>query len=207
MKNSRVGRAPKLDRYKLKEAKNFNVKLAFLNKFTDFESLRKERKVPTTYIALEAIGSIFNANKSGLALDDLADAFPETWGGDMITLPASLVACIVAAWEDYRDPEARITMGPAFQIEGQSQGKWSIKRQQAARDKNTRLANEVMIDYLVSGASETPETLEFIIAEVAAKYEISYETVKNAHSKYSRTTLKKLHELGIIDRTNAKLSN
>ena len=168
------------------------------NRLEILERLRKEGKLNEPYIALEALGALSRGVDSGRTERQLRTVWPSEWGNETITVPLQLLLDLGKVWGEYRQPENKMTLGEAFEIEGGGRGKHPMKEKLATEIGYIRLANKVEILYIAIEGDENPLRLEEAIAEVAGKEGVGFETVKQAHQQYKdylRTTLKDLKVL------------
>jgi hypothetical protein len=166
-----------------------------------FEKLRIEKKLPTTYIAFEALSSLLGGRVEGHSDCELRRAWPECWGDSTVEVPATLLKALTSAWDEYKGATSGRSLGEVFGVEGGGQGRSKMKNKQATRDFHQRLANEVASFYVAAGAAgedAQPISLEEACAHIAQQYSISAELVKKAYAKYNPETLKGLKEKGIL---------
>jgi hypothetical protein len=121
---------------------------ALNNRLEILERLRKEGKLNEPYIALEALGALSRGVVSGRTELQLRTVWPSEWGNETITVPLKLLLALSEVWGEYRQPENKMTLGEAFEIEGGGQGKHSMKEKLATEKGYIRLARKVEILYI-----------------------------------------------------------
>jgi len=201
MTKHKGSRAPKIDLTALRELKGDLARPAILGlskRFEQFEALRRSRKLPTTFIAFEAISALMAGRIEGYAPQELEKSWPTEWGTQKIELPVALVAALASAWGEYRDHIGAKPLGAVFQLEGKSNKSRKTVTNAILLDRDRRVAQAVELAYLVGAYEKVPTTIEEAQERVAQETNNSNDTVKKAHRKYRsevRTTLK---ELGIF---------
>ena len=168
------------------------------NRLAILERLRKEGKLNEPYIALEALGSLSGGVVSGRTERQLRTVWPSEWGNEAITVPLKLLLVLSEVWVKYKQPENKLTLGEAFEIEGGGQGKHPMKSILATIDRDRHLANKVEFLYIKKEDDENPLRLEEAITEVADKEGLAFETVGQAHEKYKKYTRTTLTDVGVL---------
>ena len=201
MTKHKRSRAPKIDLATLRELKGDQAHPAILGlskRFEQFEALRRSGKLPTTFIALEAISALMAGRIEGYAPQELEDCWPTEWGTQKIELPVALVATLASAWGEYRTHGGTKPLGAVFQLEGKSNKSRKTITNAIILDRDRRLAQAVELAYLVGAYEKEPTTIEEAIERVAQKEGLSSETIKTAHRKYRSKVRTALKELGIL---------
>jgi hypothetical protein len=171
------------------------------NRLLDFESLVKEREIPTTYVAFEVVSSFLGARMNGCSDDDLKDLWLEGWGESGIVLPAAVVHCIAEGWLRYLNSPSGVTLGEALALEGGGQGKNRIKNRQTKRDFERKAATRVEALYAQVGFDES-RSLDDIYNEVSSSPDfrgVSPDTIRRAHRKYRDDVRIKARRYGLIE--------
>ena len=168
------------------------------NRLEILERLRKEEKLNTPFIALEALGALSGGVVSGRTERQLRTVWPSEWGNETITVPLALLLVLSEVWVKYKQPENKLTLGEAFEIEGGGQGKHPMKSILATIDRDRHLANKVEFLYIKKEDDENPLRLEEAITEVADKEGLAFETVGQAHEKYKKYTRTTLTDVGVL---------
>ncbi len=201
MKRTRKKRAPDISTENIAE---FNEKFDDLElfrlgcRFEYFEELREKYDIPTTYVALEAIGALAQARSCGRTDQKLKEIWPESWGAESVSLPLGVVLVLSEIWKIYLQDEFGKTMGEAFGIEGSTQGKHQIKSKLATFDRHLVYARDVEILYLGSQNSDAPLSLEAAFDAVATKNGVGLDTIKGAHKKFRDYIRGHLRDLQIL---------
>ena len=194
------GRPPKLDLEKLKLSKeDADVNLeALKSRWEQYEKLRKNGKMPTSFIALEAMSVVAAATEQGLSEEQIQSSFPKEWGTETFNIPVSFLNVIRDCWFRYRDSET-LLMGRAFGIDSlQGQGFHPVKSKISTVDRHRKYAHRVIQEYYVPDQQDNPLPLIDVYANVAADLNTSIGTVKTAYLKYGPKIKAGLKEKGII---------
>ena len=166
-------------------------------RFEILDEQRRKGELPATYITLEALSSIQAAREQGFSEEEVRSTWSASWGDQEVVVPAALLNNLKTAWLNYRGAPPGTTLGEAFNLEGGGQGKTSARNQQMTRDKHRGLANDVEAVYLEAMLNNNPISEEEAQETVAAKLDMSFETIRNAHKKFKpeiRAALQKLNE-------------
>jgi hypothetical protein len=194
------GRPPKLDLEKLKLSKeDADVNLeALKSRWEQYEKLRKNGKMPTSFIALEAMSVVAAAAEQGLSEEQIQSSFPKEWGTETFNIPVSFLNVIRDCWFRYRDSET-LLMGRAFGIDSlQGQGFHPVKSKISTVDRHRKYAHRVIQEYYVPDQQDNPLPLIDVYANVAADLNTSIDTVKTAYLKYGPKIKAGLKDKGII---------
>lgn len=166
-------------------------------RFEILDEHRRKGDLPTTYITLDALSSIQAARELGFSEAEVRSTWSASWGDQEVVVPAALLNNLKSAWLKYRDAPPGTTLGEAFNLEGGGQGKASARNQQMTRDKHRGLADDVEIVYFQAMLNNKPISEEEAQETVAARLDLSFETVRNAHKKFKpeiRAALQKQNE-------------
>ena len=194
------GRPPKLDLEKLKLNKENagDILEALKSRWEQYEDLRKNGEMPTSFIALEVMSDIAAAEEQGFSEEQIQSTFPKKWGAETINIPASFLSVIRDCWWRYRDSET-LLLGEAFGVENlNGQGSHPVKSKISTIDLHRKYARCVIEKYYVPDQEDNPRALIDVYADVAADLGVSIDTVKAAYLKYSPKIKAGLKEKGII---------
>ena len=194
------GRPPKLDLEKLKLSKeDADVTLeALKSRWEQYEKLRKNGEMPTSFIALEAMSVVATAAEQGLSEEQIQSSFPKEWGTETFNIPVSFLNVIRDCWFRYRGSET-LPMGQAFGVENlKGQGSHLVKSKISTVDLHRKYARRVIQEYYVPDQQDNPLPLIDVYANVAADLNTSIDTVKTAYLKYGPKIKAGLKEKGII---------
>ena len=172
--------------------------LALSHRLELFEELLSDGVLNTPYIALEALGAFVGGLESGRTNEQLRSTWPKEWGEESATVPLALLRVLASAWDDYRQAPSGKTLGETFRIEGGSAGKHQMKKKLATIDRARRLARDVEVEYLSGNDEGDDLRLEDAILNVANSYELSFQTVKDAHDKHRSRIRTRLTEIGVL---------
>lgn len=176
-----------------------NRKLVGLgNRFAQVEKLMQSKNIPNSYIAFEGMAALLGARIEGYSDEELKAIWPESWGTDEVAVPAKLLNALSAAWVKYKEDVSGRTFGEVLGLEGGGQGKKRSVSLQITRDKDRRLANEVVIIYLSPTENGERSTRDAAISQVAERHDLTFETVDEAYKKYGQSAIFELKQQGIL---------
>ena len=156
--------------------------------------------LPKEAIAFETILSAFGASEGGLDHSAIKAAYPiQSWREETITLPKALIRVIVEAWVRYKSAPQGKTLGECMNLEGGGQGNHPAKERIEQLNKEARLSNEVLIEYLALKAMGGHVTWEKAYASVAENTGVSEATAKRASDKRKARTLEAMARDGLLD--------
>ena len=194
------GRPPKLDLEKLKLNKENtgDILEALKSRWEQYEDLRKNGEMPTSFIALEVMSVIAAAEEQGFSEEQIQSTFPKKWGAETINIPVSFLNVIRDCWSRYRGSKT-LLLGQAFGVENlKGQGSHPVKSKISTMDLHRKYARRVIQEYYVPDQQDNPRALIDVYADVAADLSVSIDTVKAAHLKYGPKIKAVLKEKGVI---------
>jgi len=154
----------------------------------------RDGKLPSTYIALDALGAFVGCRLEGYSDEEWRATWPEIWGTEEISVPLVLLVALRDAWFDYKVAPIGKTLGESFHLEGL--GARGVKGRKQTRDKSKGLSNRVLNEYI---CAEGEISLEDAIAIVAESQGVAFKTVEKAYQECGPETRKRLARFGIID--------
>lgn len=193
---------PSLDPQIIQELKNYHKN--DLNSFIyqlHFRSrmLLENDKLPSSLVALEMLESVFSSMEEGHQHYEIADAYPnQSWREDTVEVPRDWIRELVNGWKKYKQSEAQATFGEAFGLEGGGQGSQPARHWLEVMNRNSRISNAVLFEYLAERASGKTASWERAYENVAAEEGISLDTVKRASKTMRDDTLNKLTEQFVL---------
>jgi len=192
-------RPPKLNIEKLRSAKETSTELEALRaRLRQFEDARKIERMPTTFIALEAMASIIGGAERGYSAAEMASTFPDEWGDQSLLVPACFLFALRDCWLKYKD-KGYLTMGEAFGLESaHGQGSGSVKSKLATADKHRKYAQLVCTEFYAQNDPKKLMSLNKIYELIADNESVSTDTIKKAYYKYGPEISKGLKAKGII---------
>ena len=200
---------PQLDPNKLSESKPKDEHGKFIeqlfNRTSKLIAAIEDDKLPKELVALEVIQSAFSAFEAGKEHADFQAGYPVlAWREDVVSIPRALLRPLVEAWAKYKASPSGTTFGECLNIEGGGQGKQPALSTLKALNKQAKLSNEVMREYLISPIEGSEMSYETAISTVADTYSISDATVKRASEQGRKRLLKGLEQEGVIGGGNTK---
>lgn len=167
------------------------------NYIEDLEDLRRNQKIPPTWISFEIIQNLVAALEAGFKNSEVLDRIPKSIGNETITVPAKLIYELAARWEDYKTA-SKPNLGKSFGLNPNEQGKRSVLSIIETHKNEAYLAERVLAEYLLARSMLKRKTLLYIFEEIAEDERVSSSAVKNAYRKHGPNLKKKFRELGII---------
>lgn len=201
MAKRRKPRGPMVDREALAEwkkgvADEEVVSLSF--RLETLETMRKAGTLNTRFLALEALGALASARKSGRPEETLRSCWPKDWGDNTLNVPLSLLLALRDGWTDYKNAYSGKSLGEAFKIEGGGQGAQPMKVTLANIDRARALANAVEARYQQIEQELDAISLIEAYTEVAHAHGVSLDTVQNAHKAHAQSIRREMAALGLL---------
>jgi hypothetical protein len=163
-----------------------------------YEELRAQDKLPTTFIALEALSMLMGGHEKGHSKEALSSAWPSDWNEGTFEVPKRVIAALVIPWLNYKELEAEKSLGQVFGLEPSLSTSRKTITSMKVKDQHLSLANEVELNYLAAGTKGKGSTLETVIEGVATTNNVSFETVKNAHKAHKERIRNGLRSVGLL---------
>jgi hypothetical protein len=161
--------------------------------------LLENDKLPKSLVSLEMLQSVLSSREAGRQHSEISEAYPiKSWRDDTVEVPRAWIRELVASWEKYKKSEAQTTLGEAFGLEGGGQGVLPAKHRLDAMNRDTRIANAVVLEYLSERASGETGSWERAYGNVADQERVSLDTVKRATKPIRDLILNKLAELHVL---------
>jgi hypothetical protein len=186
----------------IEQLRRFNAEPSELKalraRLQQFETSRKAKEVPPTYIALDALSAFVRGRLDGHSDTELRETWPSEWGEQTITVPLALLAKLAQGWKIYTDPSNGATLGEAMKLEGGGQGSSPVKRLMQSKDRRRKLANAVISEYVAHGAAGQPISLEVAKNIVADSLGCGDALVNDAYRELGKGILQALEEAGVI---------
>jgi hypothetical protein len=162
-------------------------------------TLLRQRDIPKAAIAFEMLHSTFAAFEGGLQHQDISAGYPnKAWREDTVEIPRAWVKELVNGWRKYKEASTGTTVGEAFGLEGGGQGKGPTIRKLAKMNKDIKLSNLVLVEYLYERDQQGRGSWERAIEAVAEHQKISFDTVERAFEKFGKESRQRLEQSGLI---------
>lgn len=150
----------------------------------------KGNELNAEYASFDLLTSVFSALDGGISQQEINKALPhEAWRKHQVSFPVAWVRPLVNAWRTYADGGESISMERAFGISKGGRGSSNLRTTAKKRDEAQKLSNEVLIGLLRQGEAANQSGM---ISEVAARFGVSREKVREAYKEHSHRTLEKL---------------
>ena len=161
----------------------------------------EEGHIPREVVALECILSAFSFLDDGKTHDEIKHAYPiEAWREDTVTVPAAWLRVIAEGWLKYRQAPSGKTFGEVMNLEGGGQGAPRLKAAVERLNRETRLSNLVLVEWLVGNDGGKMSQAK-AIERVAYEEDLSVETVRNAWRQRRDQKIERLVALGVLKET------
>jgi hypothetical protein len=192
--------APKVDRDGLTAyCSNNDLNLIGLReRFLQLEDLRRAQKIATPHIAFEVLTGLLGGRMEGYSDEQLRDCWPKDWGADAVSIPASVLHALASLWIEYNKDKKGRTIGEVFKLEGGGQGRSRSITAQKKRDLHRNYANEVAKRISIVPGDDRTLTPADAIEEVAAEFEVSFETVESAYKSHCQALYRVATERKIL---------
>jgi hypothetical protein len=162
-------------------------------------TLLEDSGLPPTAITFEMIQSVLSAFAGGLAHSDIAEGYPvAAWREDTVEIPRAWLQELVVGWQKYKSGPVGSTFGESFGIDGRGQGKQPVRAKLRQLNKELRLSNEAIVEYLAERAEGGQGSWERAYGKVAASEGVSEDTVKRACEKRLEAAFSRAEYLGLI---------
>lgn len=205
MTKRRKIRAPDIDLEALRALKGDPYRLQLLQlekRFEQFEELRQAKKLPTTFIAFEALAALNGALSQGFDQRELQSTWPKDWGTRTVEVPEALIIVLAMAWQDYRGEYKTKSMAQAFGLEGKGTNTRKRLRKMEDEDRDRGWANEVALEYLLAKFEAEPPNLEMIIHKVADRHSDGTTdksvSIRRAYDRFKGAIYANLRALGVL---------
>ncbi|MDI3336646.1 hypothetical protein QKW60_09525 [Defluviimonas aestuarii] len=150
---------------------------------------------PESYAAFELLAAIFSAREIDPA--KLRAVFPvKAWREETVEVPVGLLRPIVLGWLNYIEPSNALSLGQSMQIEGDKQGVSPTRNLQATKDRDRRLAKQVVLDIVQTKLQGSTLSIDAACVSLAQREKVSLRVVERAYKKFGPYMRKKLQELG-----------
>ena len=164
--------------------------------------MRQEKKLPTTFIAFEALAALSGAVSQGFDPKELQSTWPKDWGSRTVEVPEALIIALAVAWQGYRGTYNSKSMAQAFGLEGEGINTRKTLRKIDDEDRDRVWANEVALEYLLAKFEAEPPNLEMIIHKVADKYSDGTTdksvSIRRAYDRFKNSIYASLRALGVL---------
>ena len=151
------------------------------------DQLRKDRKLPTTYVAFEILENVFGGLERGHSAEKLIEQLPAELSNNVIPIPAAVIGALLNGWVKYKNSEIH-DMDKSFGLLGKETQRPPISNmKQLSKELNlVRQIVELIYKAKLDGKAITLFEAFNLVSE-NKEINVSYETVRKAWYKHRET--------------------
>ena len=151
------------------------------------DQLRKDRKLPTTYVAFEILENVFGGLERGHSAEKLIEQLPAELSNNVIPIPAAVIGALLNGWVKYKNSEIH-DMDKSFGLLGKETQRPPISNmKQLSKELNlVRQIVELIYKAKLDGKAITLFDAFNLVSE-DEEVNVSYETVRKAWYKHRET--------------------
>ena len=164
-----------------------------LDKLADYirklEQLKKDRKLPTAYVAFEILENVFGGLEKGHSAEKLIEQLPAELSNNVIPIPAAVIGALLNGWVKYKNSEIHDRdMDKSFGLLGKEAQRPPISNmKQLSKELNlVRQIVELIYKAKLDGKAITLFDAFNLVSE-NEEINVSYETVRKAWYKHRET--------------------
>ena len=148
------------------------------------DQLKRERKLPTSYVAFEILENILGGLEKGHSADELIEQLPDELSKNVIPIPAAVIGALINGWVKYKNSETH-DMDQSFGLLGEETRRPPISNMKQL-SKELNLVKQVIETIYKAKLDGEVITLSEAIGVVSENEEInvSYETIRKAWYKH-----------------------
>ncbi|MCH1428373.1 MAG: hypothetical protein L7V88_04920 [Alphaproteobacteria bacterium] len=153
------------------------------------DQLRKDHKLPTTYVAFEILDSVFGGLERGHSAEKLIEQLPAELSNNVIPIPAAVIGALLNGWVKYKNSEIHDRdMDKSFGLLGKEAQRPPISNmKQLSKELNlVRRVVELTYKAKLDGKAITLFDAFNLVSE-NEEINVSYETVRKAWYKHRET--------------------
>ena len=161
------------------------------------DQLRKDRKLPTTYVAFEILENVFGGLERGHSAEKLIEQLPAELSNNVIPIPAAVIGALLNGWVKYKNSEIH-DMDKSFGLLGKETQRPPISNmKQLSKELNlVRQIVELIFKAKLDGKAITLFDAFNLVSE-DEEINVSYETIRKAWYKHRETMNKDLVAKGL----------
>ena len=162
-----------------------------LDKLADYirklEQLKKDRKLPTAYVAFEILENVFGGLEKGHSAEKLIEQLPAELSNNVIPIPAAVIGALLTGWDKYKNSKI-YDMDESFGLLGKETRRPPISNmKQLSKELNlVRQIVELIYKAKLDGKAITLFEAFNLVSE-NKEINVSYETVRKAWYKHRET--------------------
>ena len=148
------------------------------------EQLKKERKLPTNYVAFEILENIFIGLENGHSAKRLLEKLPIELSNNIVPVPAPVIGALLNGWLKYKNSETH-DMDHSFGLLGDETRRPPVSNvKQLSKELN--LVRQVVEEIYNANLDGEAITISEAIGKLSEceKTNVSYETIRKAWYKH-----------------------
>ena len=161
------------------------------------EQLKKDRKLPTAYVAFEILDKVFGGLERGHSAEKLIEQLPAELSNNVIPIPAAVIGALLHGWDKYKNSKIH-DMDESFGLLGEEKRRPPISNmKQLSKELNlVRQIVELIFKAKLDGKAITLFDAFNLVSE-DEEINVSYETIRKAWYKHRETMNKDLVAKGL----------
>ena len=152
----------------------------------NLEQLKKERKLPTNYVAFEILEYISGGLENGYSPEKLLALLPDELSKNVVPVPAPVIGALLNGWLNYKNSEIH-DMDHSFGLIGQETRRPPVSNMKQV-SKELNLVRQVVEEIYNANLDGEAITLSEAIGKLSEreKTNVSYETIRKAWYKHRK---------------------
>ena len=157
---------------------------ALADYIANLEQLKKERKLPTNYVAFEILENIFNGLENGYSAERLLEKLPIELSNNVVPVPAPVIGALLNGWLKYKNSETH-DMDHSFGLLGDETRRPPVSNMKQLNKELNLVRQVVGIIYRANldGKEITLSDAMGVLSETE-EIDVSYETIRKAWYKH-----------------------
>ena len=157
---------------------------ALADYIANLEQLKKERKLPTSYVAFEILENIFGGLEKGYSAENLLEKLPIELSNNIVPIPAPVIGALLNGWGKYKNSGTN-DMDQCFGLLGQETYRPPVSNMKQVSKELNLVRQVVGIIYRANldGKEITLSEAMGVLSETE-EIDVSYETIRKAWYKH-----------------------
>lgn len=157
---------------------------ALADYIANLEQLKKEQKLPTTYVAFEILENIFSGLENGYSAERLLEKLPIELSNNVVPVPAPVIGALLNGWLKYKNSETH-DMDHSFGLLGDETRRPPVSNMKQLNKELNLVRQVVGIIYRANldGKEITLSDAMGVLSETE-EIDVSYETIRKAWYKH-----------------------
>ena len=157
---------------------------ALADYIANLEQLKKERKLPTNYVAFEILKNIFSGLENGYSAERLLEKLPIELSNNVVPVPAPVIGALLNGWLKYKNSETH-DMDHSFGLLGDETRRPPVSNMKQLNKELNLVRQVVGIIYRANldGKEITLSEAMGVLSETE-EIDVSYETIRKAWYKH-----------------------